>query len=254
IVEEAQSSPVAVEEITASFFSLLENIFRAEGLASTLMEQQRYNQPHKAFTFRMHGFESVVGPVKGVFDKEMSLNKAREHTLLRSDRPPYVTILSLGCNSMSPVPTTPTPNTPGTPKSPLPLSGTTPTKTGVPDTTKTSPGSVKLKLTFVQYFSFVFMQFEMCIFFFVSQCSPCLSSIPASVGNNPAHESGLSTCLTAGNFPASCSDSESPGGGLPPAGAGCFHSAWPGSISGRSAGHTDASDFSPDPDACVSGG
>lgn len=59
-------------------------------------EQQRYDQPHKAFTFRMHGFESQVGPVKGVFDKEMSLNKAREHTLLRSDRPAYVTILSLG--------------------------------------------------------------------------------------------------------------------------------------------------------------
>uniref|UniRef100_A0AAY4AAI3 DEUBAD domain-containing protein n=1 Tax=Denticeps clupeoides TaxID=299321 RepID=A0AAY4AAI3_9TELE len=58
-------------------------------------EQQRYDQPHKAFTFRMHGFESVVGPVKGVFDKETSLNKAREHSLLRSDRPPYVTILSL---------------------------------------------------------------------------------------------------------------------------------------------------------------
>ncbi|XP_049597761.1 nuclear factor related to kappa-B-binding protein [Syngnathus scovelli] len=60
-----------------------------------IQEQQRYSQPHKAFTFRMHGFESVVGPVKGVFDKEMSLNKAREHTLLRSNRPPYVTILSL---------------------------------------------------------------------------------------------------------------------------------------------------------------
>ncbi|KAM9332128.1 nuclear factor related to kappa-B-binding protein isoform 1-T4 [Pholidichthys leucotaenia] len=60
-----------------------------------VQELQRYNQPHKAFTFRMHGFDSVVGPVKGVFDKEMSLNKAREHTLLRSDRPPYVTILSL---------------------------------------------------------------------------------------------------------------------------------------------------------------
>lgn len=44
----------------------------------------------------MHGFESVVGPVKGVFDKETSLNKAREHSLLRSDRPAYVTILSLG--------------------------------------------------------------------------------------------------------------------------------------------------------------
>lgn len=67
-------------------------------LLSVNQEQQRYNQPHKAFTFRMHGFESIVGPVKGVFDKEMSLNKAREHTLLRSDRPPYVTILSLGQN------------------------------------------------------------------------------------------------------------------------------------------------------------
>ncbi|KAH0623264.1 hypothetical protein JD844_031371 [Phrynosoma platyrhinos] len=58
-------------------------------------ERYRYTQPHKAFTFRMHGFESVVGPVKGVFDKETSLNKAREHSLLRSDRPAYVTILSL---------------------------------------------------------------------------------------------------------------------------------------------------------------
>ncbi|KAF3840906.1 hypothetical protein F7725_006768 [Dissostichus mawsoni] len=31
-----------------------------------IQEQQRYNQPHKAFTFRMHGFESVVGPVNTV--------------------------------------------------------------------------------------------------------------------------------------------------------------------------------------------
>ncbi|KAM6983790.1 nuclear factor related to kappa-B-binding protein [Tautogolabrus adspersus] len=230
-----------------------------------IQEQQRYNQPHKAFTFRMHGFESVVGPVKGVFDKEMSLNKAREHTLLRSDRPPYVTILSLvrdaaarlpngegtraeicellkdsqflapdvtsaqvntvvsgaldrlhyekdpcvkydigrklwiylhrsrsqeeferihqaqaaaakarkalqqkpkpaskpksgskdvgsktpGCleagldissNPMSPTPTTPTQNTPGTPKSPIPCAATTPTKSGVSDAIKASPG------------------------------------------------------------------------------------------------------------------
>ncbi|XP_058483203.1 nuclear factor related to kappa-B-binding protein isoform X2 [Solea solea] len=229
-----------------------------------VQELQRYNQPHKAFTFRMHGFESVVGPVKGVFDKEMSLNKAREHTLLRSDRPPYVTILSLvrdaaarlpngegtraeicellkdsqflapdvtsaqvntvvsgaldrlhyekdpcvkydigrklwiylhrhrsqeeferihqaqaaaakarkalqqkpkpaskpksaskdggtktpGClegmdissNPMSPTPTTPTPNTPGTPKSPLPCTTATPTKTGAPDSMKSTPG------------------------------------------------------------------------------------------------------------------
>lgn len=27
-------------------------------------ENKRYENPHKAFTFRMHGFESVVGPVK----------------------------------------------------------------------------------------------------------------------------------------------------------------------------------------------
>ncbi|XP_068188139.1 nuclear factor related to kappa-B-binding protein [Antennarius striatus] len=229
-----------------------------------IQEQQRYNQPHKAFTFRMHGFESVVGPVKGVFDKEMSLNKAREHTLLRSDRPPYVTILSLvrdaaarlpngegtraeicellkdsqflapdvtsaqvntvvsgaldrlhyekdpcvkydigrklwiylhrsrsqeeferihqaqaaaakarkalqqkpkpaskpksgskdgatkisGClegqdiapNPISPIPSSHNINTPGMPKSPLPCTATTPTKTGVPDTVKSSPG------------------------------------------------------------------------------------------------------------------
>ncbi|XP_026228001.1 nuclear factor related to kappa-B-binding protein isoform X2 [Anabas testudineus] len=228
-----------------------------------VQEQQRYNQPHKAFTFRMHGFESVVGPVKGVFDKEMSLNKAREHTLLRSDRPPYVTILSLvrdaaarlpngegtraeicellkdsqflapdvtsaqvntvvsgaldrlhyekdpcvkydigrklwiylhrnrsqeeferihqaqaaaakarkalqqkpkpaskpsgskdggktpgcldagqdlGSYPMSPTPTTPTPNTPGIPLSPLPCTATTPTKSGISDAVKASPG------------------------------------------------------------------------------------------------------------------
>lgn len=91
-------------------------------------------------------------------------------------------------------------------------------------------------------------------YFFPSQGSPRLSSIAAPAGNNPAHESGLSTRLPAGNFPASGSDSESPGGGLPPSGAGRFRSAQPGSVGGCSAGHTGASDLSPDPDACVSGG
>ncbi|KAK7926104.1 hypothetical protein WMY93_008414 [Mugilogobius chulae] len=266
-----------------------------------IQEQQRYNQPHKAFTFRMHGFESVVGPVKGVFDKEMSLNKAREHTLLRSDRPPYVTILSLvrdaaarlpngegtraeicellkdsqflapevtsaqvntvvsgaldrlhyekdpcvkydigrklwiylhrsrsqeeferihqaqaaaakarkalqqkpkpvpktqkagskegitkpGClegdivtTPMSPIPTTP--NTPGTPKSPLPSTVTTPTKSSVHDTIKTSPG----------------------------WCVTRLSSAFASVGNALAHQSGSSTSLTACSVPACSAFSE----------------------------------------------
>ena len=36
-MEEAQSSPVMVEEIAVSFFSLLENILRLECLASTSM-------------------------------------------------------------------------------------------------------------------------------------------------------------------------------------------------------------------------
>lgn len=35
VVEEAQSSPVAVEEISVSFFSLLQNILRAEVLSTT---------------------------------------------------------------------------------------------------------------------------------------------------------------------------------------------------------------------------
>lgn len=44
----------------------------------------------------MHGYDSVVGPVKGVYDKDSGTNKAREHNLLVSDRPPFVTILTLG--------------------------------------------------------------------------------------------------------------------------------------------------------------
>ncbi|RWS05519.1 nuclear factor related to kappa-B-binding protein-like protein [Dinothrombium tinctorium] len=63
-------------------------------------EALRYNNPHKAFTFRIHGYESVVGPVKGcgiggINSHTSSPNKAREHSLLVSDRPPFVTLLSL---------------------------------------------------------------------------------------------------------------------------------------------------------------
>ncbi|XP_046853373.1 nuclear factor related to kappa-B-binding protein-like isoform X2 [Xenia sp. Carnegie-2017] len=58
-------------------------------------EQLRYENPHKPFIYKMHGFESIVAPVKGVFTKESNLNKAREHSLLVSKRPPYVTILTL---------------------------------------------------------------------------------------------------------------------------------------------------------------
>ncbi|XP_030834134.1 nuclear factor related to kappa-B-binding protein isoform X2 [Strongylocentrotus purpuratus] len=58
-------------------------------------ERERYSQPHKAFVYKMADYEAVVAPVKGVFGKETTPNKAREHALLISDRPSYVTILSL---------------------------------------------------------------------------------------------------------------------------------------------------------------
>jgi len=58
-------------------------------------ERERFRNPHKAFTYRMHGYEAVVGPVKGVLAKENTM-KPREHALLVKDRPSYVTILTLG--------------------------------------------------------------------------------------------------------------------------------------------------------------
>lgn len=30
-------------------------------------ERMRYAAPHKSFTYRMHGYASVVGPVKGIY-------------------------------------------------------------------------------------------------------------------------------------------------------------------------------------------
>ena len=44
----------------------------------------------------MHGYESVVGPVKGVYANDSQATKARDHALLVRDRPAYVTILTLG--------------------------------------------------------------------------------------------------------------------------------------------------------------
>ena len=86
-------------------------------------EAIRYNNPSKAFTYRVHDYEAVVGPVKGsavininssnsnpgtsvgsivpsiasiISPQSMaSPNKAREHSLLVNDRPPFVTLLSL---------------------------------------------------------------------------------------------------------------------------------------------------------------
>lgn len=58
-------------------------------------ERKRFEHPEKAFTYRMHGYESVVGPVKGIYTQIPALTKARGHTMLTTDRPSFVTILTL---------------------------------------------------------------------------------------------------------------------------------------------------------------
>ncbi|KAF6728904.1 Nuclear factor related to kappa-B-binding protein [Oryzias melastigma] len=315
-----------------------------------VQEQHRYNEPHKAFTFRMHGFESVVGPVKGVFDKEMSLNKAREHTLLRSDRPPYVTILSLvrdaaarlpngegtraeicellkdsqflapdvtsaqvntvvsgaldrlhyekdpcvkydigrklwiylhrhrsqeeferihqaqaaaakarkalqqkpkpaskpksgskdgggktpgsveagqdvSSNPMSPISTTLTPNTPGTPKSPLPCTATTPTKTGVPDAVKTSPGVLLVSPPSLPQLGTILPTSQ--------ACPPVSQPVPSQ------HTARIVSHLAASSLPQVRVVSTQPA---------------LAAFSCKPAGHSGAPDPTPDPDACVCGG
>ena len=66
-----------------------------------LQEHMRFDNPHRSFTYCLHGYEAVVGPVKGVYVKDSAMNKAREHALLVNDRPAYVTILTLGQHFLS---------------------------------------------------------------------------------------------------------------------------------------------------------
>ncbi|XP_060532196.1 nuclear factor related to kappa-B-binding protein [Cylas formicarius] len=58
-------------------------------------ERRRYDNPHKAFTYRCNGYESVVGPIKGIYSPAVGNAKARGHTMLNANRPNFVTILSL---------------------------------------------------------------------------------------------------------------------------------------------------------------
>lgn len=58
-------------------------------------ERCRFDNPHLSFTYRMHGYESVVGPVKGIYTQIPALTKARGHNMLTADRPNFVTILTL---------------------------------------------------------------------------------------------------------------------------------------------------------------
>lgn len=57
-------------------------------------ERRRFEHPDKAFTYRMHGYESVVGPVEGIYTKIPVLIKPC-HTILNAHRPSFVTVLSL---------------------------------------------------------------------------------------------------------------------------------------------------------------
>lgn len=58
-------------------------------------ERERFEQPHKAYTYCMYGYESVVGPVKGIYTPMLALAKARGHSMMVGDRPNFVTILTL---------------------------------------------------------------------------------------------------------------------------------------------------------------
>ncbi|CAD5110971.1 DgyrCDS324 [Dimorphilus gyrociliatus] len=67
-----------------------------EKLEFRRQESERFNNAHQPYTYKMHGYNSVVGPVKRVFKKEESGSKeARDHSILTKDRPHYVTILTL---------------------------------------------------------------------------------------------------------------------------------------------------------------
>ncbi|ESO12471.1 hypothetical protein HELRODRAFT_187887 [Helobdella robusta] len=67
-------------------------------------ERQRFNNPHRSFTYRQHGYESTVGPVKGVYSRESNMMKARGHALLVRDRPACVNILTLVHDSAARLP------------------------------------------------------------------------------------------------------------------------------------------------------
>ncbi|EDW83768.2 uncharacterized protein Dwil_GK13785 [Drosophila willistoni] len=68
---------------------------QAEMLEFQRQERLRFEHPHRPFTYRLNGYESVVGPVKGIYTQSLPLNKARGHAVMVDDRPPYVTILTL---------------------------------------------------------------------------------------------------------------------------------------------------------------
>ena len=68
-------------------------------LAVPFQESMRFENPHVAFTYYMHGYESVVAPVKGMYQRPdldaITQGRARDHAILVKERPSYVSILTL---------------------------------------------------------------------------------------------------------------------------------------------------------------
>ncbi|CAH1796308.1 unnamed protein product [Owenia fusiformis] len=93
--DEADNSVTAVPPARSKTSYTVQPSSREDKLIFQAQEVKRFDTPHRAFTYRVHGYDCVVGPVKGVYAKESSMTKAREHALLVKDRPAYVTILTL---------------------------------------------------------------------------------------------------------------------------------------------------------------
>ena len=59
--------------------------------AFQLQERERFNNPTKPFTYQVHGYTAIVGPIKGASFGQ----KVKPHPMLVSERPPFVTIVAL---------------------------------------------------------------------------------------------------------------------------------------------------------------
>ncbi len=62
-----------------------------------LQEAERYSRPWSPYVYNQHGYASVVGPVRSlggawVNGRSRAALSARDHPLLRPDRPPWVSI------------------------------------------------------------------------------------------------------------------------------------------------------------------
>lgn len=62
--------------------------------AFRLQEKDRFSQPWAPFVYNQHGYASIVGPVRtaAAGGTKGAPGRAREHPLLKSDRPPWVNI------------------------------------------------------------------------------------------------------------------------------------------------------------------